>query len=70
MKTARSRGVETTYSNRLTRAELEAIIGVAGDAFAAETLASDDDPEAALEAFENGMEKLRRQLANMRGRQS
>lgn len=50
-------------SNRLTKAELEAVIGVAGDALAGETLSSEDNPEAALEAFESGMEKLRRQLA-------
>ena len=50
-------------SNRLTKAELEAIIGVAGDALASETLSTEDDPDAAIEAFERGMEKLRRQLA-------
>jgi hypothetical protein len=61
-------GIETTYSNRLTAAELEAVLGVAGDALAAETLSTEDDPDAALEAFESGMEKLRRQLANMRRR--
>lgn len=49
-------------NNRLTMAELEAILGVAGDALAAETLSNEDDPQAALEAFEEGMEKLRRQL--------
>jgi ribosome-associated translation inhibitor RaiA len=52
-------------SNRLTKAELDAVIGVAGDALAAETLSSEDDPEAAVAAFESGMEKLRRQLGNM-----
>ena len=51
-------------SNRLTKAELEAVLGVAGDALAAETLSTEDNPEAALEAFETGMDKLRRQLAN------
>lgn len=51
-------------SNRLTKAELEAILGVAGDALAEETLSTEDNPEAALEAFEAGMNKLRRQLAN------
>lgn len=51
-------------SNRLTKAELEAVLGVAGDALAEETLSTEDNPEAALEAFETGMEKLRRQLAN------
>lgn len=50
-------------NNRLTKAELDAVIGVAGDALAEETLASDDNPEAAVEAFERGMEKLKRQLA-------
>ena len=49
--------------NRLTRAELDAVIGVAGDANAIETLSTDDDPYAASAAFERGMEKLRRQLA-------
>jgi len=63
--------VLSTYSTRLTRAELEAVIAVAGDALAAETLSSDPDEteaehDAALEAFESGMEKLRRQLGNMR----
>lgn len=56
-------------SNRLTRAELDAVIGVAGDALAAETLSSDADPEASMAAFERGMDKLRRQLAaRTRGR--
>ncbi len=50
-------------NNRLTIAELDAVLGVAGDALAAETLSSEDDPDAALAAFESGMEKLRRQLA-------
>ena len=55
-------------TNRLTKAELEAVIGVAGDALAAETLSSDpdqteDELEAAIDAFESGMEKLRRQLS-------
>lgn len=58
-------GIETTYSNRLTKSELEAVLGVAGDALAAETLSTEPDPDAALEAFESGMEKLRRQLGNM-----
>lgn len=58
-------------SNRLTVAELDAVIGVAGDALASETLADPENPEvadAALEAFESGMEKLRRQLAARRRR--
>lgn len=55
-------------SNTLTEAELNAVLGVAGDALAAESLSTEDDPEAALEAFESGMEKLRRQLANKRVR--
>jgi len=55
-------------SNRLTAAELDAVIGVAGDALAAETLSSEDDPDAAVEAFERGMEKLRRQLGGYRRR--
>lgn len=49
-------------SNRLTQAELEAVLGVAGDALAGDTLSTEDDPEAALAAFESGMDKLRRQL--------
>lgn len=53
-------------SNRLTAAELDAVIGVAGDALAGETLSNEDDPDAALEAFERGMEKLRRQLGRLR----
>ena len=53
-------------SNRLTRAELEAVIGVAGDAAAPETLSTDDDPEAALATFESGMDKLRAQLDRMK----
>ncbi len=55
-------------NNRLTALELDAILGVAGDALAQETLS--DDPtatpeqiEAAIVAFETGMEKLRRQLS-------
>jgi len=55
-------------SNRLTAAELDAVIGVAGDALAAETLSSETDPDAAVEAFERGMEKLRRQLGGHRRR--
>lgn len=51
-------------SNRLNKAELEAVLAVAGDALAVETLSTDEDPCAAIEAFESGMEKLRRQLAN------
>ena len=57
-----------TRSNCLTAAELSAILGVAGDALAAETLTTEDDPEAALEAFESGMDKLRSQLAMRRRR--
>lgn len=55
-------------SSRLTIAELDAIIGVAGDALAAETLSTEDDPGAALAAFESGMDKLRAQLGKRRGR--
>ena len=53
-------------SNRLTKAELDAVIGICGDVDATETVLSSypaDEQEAALEAFENGMEKLRRQLS-------
>lgn len=50
-------------SNRLTMAELEAVIGVAGDALAAETLSTEDNPQAALDTFESGLDKLRAQLA-------
>ena len=57
-------------SNRLTTAELDAIIGVAGDALAGETLSTDDDPAAALAAFESGMDKLRAQLAARRNNRS
>jgi hypothetical protein len=52
-------------NNRLTKAELEAVIAVAGDALAVETLSTDDDPDAAVEAFESGIEKLRRQLGRV-----
>lgn len=55
-------------SNRLTDAELDAVLGVAGDALAAETLSTEDDPQAALAAFESGMEKLRAQLGKRRDR--
>ena len=57
-------------SNRLTRAELEAVLCVAGDAVAFETIAScypEDEREAAIEAFESGMDKLRAQLSNRSG---
>lgn len=50
-------------SNRLTKAELSAVLGVAGDALAEETLSTDANPEAAMLAFESGMAKLRAQLA-------
>ncbi len=52
-------------SNRLTKAELDAVISVAGDADAHATIEScydDAKQEAAFAAFESGMEKLRRQL--------
>lgn len=55
----------TVMNNRLTKAELEAVIAVAGDALAVETLSTDDDPDAAVEAFESGIEKLRRQLGRV-----
>ena len=55
-------------NNRLTTSELDAILGVAGDALAQETLSSDptataEQIKAAILAFETGMEKLRRQLS-------
>jgi hypothetical protein len=55
-------------SNRLTKAELDAIIGIAGDVDALATVESSfeaDEQEAALAAWESGMEKLRRQLGRM-----
>ncbi len=55
-------------SNRLTTAELDAVIGVAGDALAHETLSTADVPEAAIAAYERGMDKLRAQLAVRRSR--
>ena len=55
-------------SARLTAAEIEALLGVAGDALAEETLSTEDDPEAAMEAFERGMNKLRAMLAAKRSR--
>ncbi len=59
---------------RLTRLEIDAILSVAGDAFAYETLMggfSEEDPEwaeqcALLEAFETGMDKLRLRLARIK----
>lgn len=53
-------------SNRLTRAELEAVIGIAGDVDAIATVESSfeaDEQDATLAAWESGMEKLRRQLS-------
>lgn len=57
-------------SNRLTRAELDAVIAVAGDADMPATIEScypEDEREAVMEAYESGIEKLRRQLANKEG---
>ena len=54
-------------SNTLTIKELEAVLAVAGYADAPETLSSCFSEDAYLswdKAFENGMQKLRRQLAN------
>lgn len=52
-------------SNRLTKAELDAVLTMAGDCDAGATIDScyeEEEREAAHEAFESGMEKLRRQL--------
>jgi hypothetical protein len=53
---------------RLTAREIECVLAVAGDALAGETLSSGEDPEGDLEAFENGMDKLRTLLARARPR--
>jgi hypothetical protein len=58
---------------RLTAAEIAAILDVAGDALAHETLSGDPDQteeEAAqaIAAFESGMDKLRVLLARREGR--
>lgn len=57
---------------RLTTAELEAILGVAGDALAEESLKEPDqteeEHEAACYAFETGMEKLRVMLGRRKRR--
>lgn len=58
-------------SNRLTKAELDAVIGIAGDVDALATVEScfeEHEQDAALAAFESGMEKLRRQLSGRRAR--
>jgi hypothetical protein len=51
----------------LTALEIEAVLGVAGDALAEETLKDVSSSEAErrrlLDAFESGMEKLRSMLA-------
>lgn len=52
---------------RLTAREIEAILAVAGDALAAETLSSGEDPEGDLEAFERGMDKLSEMLSRLEG---
>ena len=52
-------------SNRLSAREIEAVLAVAGDADATETISScfeEDEVERMIAAFERGMEKLRRQL--------
>lgn len=50
----------------LTKAELESVIAVAGDAIASETLRDPDASEAdnarAVDAYFSGMEKLREML--------
>ncbi len=53
-------------SNRLTKAELDAVLTMAGDCDAGATIDScyiEQERDAAIEAFESGMDKLRRQLA-------
>jgi len=58
-----------TQRIRLTAREISAILDVAGDALAVETLSSSDDPEGELEAFERGMDKLRALLARTEKKQ-
>jgi hypothetical protein len=57
-----------TY-NRLTRAELDAVVGIAGDVDALATIESAfpaEERDTVLAAWESGMEKLRRQLGRKR----
>lgn len=54
---------------RLTEAELSAVLSVAGDAFAWETLScgeSEDDANKAMAAFETGMDKMKAMLGRKR----
>lgn len=56
-------------SNRLTKDELEAIIGIAGDVDVIATVESsfeEHEQDVVLAAWESGMEKLRRQLGRVR----
>jgi len=56
----------SSQNNRLTKAELDAVISIAGDVDVLATVEScfeEAEHEAVLATWESGMEKLRRQLA-------